>query len=256
MASKRPLALLRSLHALHISPPARTFSTSTPLFAAEAPAKPAAQQPAAQQPAVQKPQPVKKPQSIKKPRFAPLFPRRSPPVPAYPLGPALWHKKTNNGLYGGVTLRSGNNVSKETETKTRRKWRPNVQRKCLFSAALDRMVRVKVTTRALRTIDKCGGLDQYLLGNTRARIVEMGVKGWKLRWRIMQTESVKGMFMAERRELGLPARGLFVGRDGKWVSPEVLRRQIEEFDRKLEEEELEIGEGMESSKGPVEKVAS
>nr|GMC77721.1 54S ribosomal protein L24, mitochondrial [Ipomoea batatas] len=47
--------------------------------------------------------------------------------------------------------------------RTRRNWKPNVQGKRLFSYILDRFIRVKVTTHALRCIDKAGGLDEYLL---------------------------------------------------------------------------------------------
>lgn len=40
---------------------------------------------------------------------------------------------------------------------------PNVQNKNLFSATLSKFIEVKVTTAVLRTIDKKGGLDKYLL---------------------------------------------------------------------------------------------
>jgi large subunit ribosomal protein L28 len=38
-----------------------------------------------------------------------------------------------------------------------------VQRKRLFSAILDKPVTISVTTTALRTIDRFGGLDEYIL---------------------------------------------------------------------------------------------
>lgn len=47
--------------------------------------------------------------------------------------------------------------------RTRRNWKPNVQDKRLFSYIHDRHIRVKVTTHALRCIDKAGGIDEYLL---------------------------------------------------------------------------------------------
>ena len=49
----------------------------------------------------------------------------------------------------------GNNVS-HSQKKTRRQWKPNVQSKRIFVPELDRWVRVRVSTRALRTIDKMG----------------------------------------------------------------------------------------------------
>nr|GEW63146.1 hypothetical protein [Tanacetum cinerariifolium] len=42
---------------------------------------------------------------------------------------------------------------------TRRNWKPNVQEQRLFSYILDRLIRVKVTTHAIRCIDKAGGID-------------------------------------------------------------------------------------------------
>jgi len=49
-------------------------------------------------------------------------------------------------------------------------------------------VQVKVATRVLRTIDKCGGLDEYVVGEKTSRIRELGMKGWELRWRVMNTD--------------------------------------------------------------------
>ncbi|MEM7032303.1 MAG: 50S ribosomal protein L28 [Chloroflexota bacterium] len=49
----------------------------------------------------------------------------------------------------------GNNVS-HSQKKTRRQWKPNVQSKRIFVPELDRWIRVRVSTRALRSIDKIG----------------------------------------------------------------------------------------------------
>ncbi len=40
--------------------------------------------------------------------------------------------------------------------------------------------------RVLRTMDKVGGLDEYLMGEKPARIKELGVEGWRLRWMVMR----------------------------------------------------------------------
>mmetsp|Transcript_21154 Transcript_21154/g.27752 ORF Transcript_21154/g.27752 Transcript_21154/m.27752 type:complete len:119 (+) Transcript_21154:90-446(+) len=66
------------------------------------------------------------------------------------------------GLFAGRDVGFGNKVS-HSERKTRRKWKPNVQKKRLWSDILDDWVRFNVTTHALRCIDKAGGLDNYLL---------------------------------------------------------------------------------------------
>ncbi|KAJ4385920.1 hypothetical protein N0V85_007985 [Neurospora sp. IMI 360204] len=125
-------------------------------------------------------------------------------IPAYPYGPRRVYHQSNTGLYGSALIRFGNNVSKRNEIKTRRKWRPNVQQKRLWSKSLGVFVRTRVTTRVLRTIDKVGGLDEYLLGHKAARVKELGPWGWMLRWRIMQTPEVRERFAKEREALGLP----------------------------------------------------
>src|ERR1700710_2403137 len=70
-------------------------------------------------------------------------------VPEYPYGPSQIYKQSNFGLYGMQKIRFGNMVSEKNEIKTRRWWRPNVHAKKLWSDALGRMVRVRVTTRVL-----------------------------------------------------------------------------------------------------------
>ena len=45
----------------------------------------------------------------------------------------------------------------------KRKFKPNVFLKRVYSETLDEMVRFHLTTSALRSIDKMGGLDNYLL---------------------------------------------------------------------------------------------
>ena len=125
-------------------------------------------------------------------------------VPPYPHGPARWFKQSDKGLYGGQRIQFGNNVSRKTEIKTRRSWYPNIKRKALFSKALNRRIRVRVSTRVMRTIDKVGGLDEYLLGDKSARIKSLGMEGWRLRCMIMATKTVQNRFNEQRRALGLP----------------------------------------------------
>jgi large subunit ribosomal protein L28 len=49
----------------------------------------------------------------------------------------------------------GNSVS-HSQKKTRRQWKPNVQSRRIYVPEEDRWVRLKVSARALRTIDKIG----------------------------------------------------------------------------------------------------
>ena len=50
---------------------------------------------------------------------------------------------------------AGNNVS-HAHNKTRRRQLPNLQTKRIFVPELGRFVRIKLSTRALRTVDKKG----------------------------------------------------------------------------------------------------
>ena len=144
-------------------------------------------------------------------------------VPAYPYGRARWYKQSDLGLYGGQRIQFGNNVGPKSKTKTRRTWHPNVFNKRLYSRALGRYIQLRVSTRVLRTIDKLGGLDKYLLGDKEARIKELGMSGWWLRWAIMQTPSIRRKFAAEREALGLPPKGV-----DEMVQEEMAAEQVEE----------------------------
>ena len=62
----------------------------------------------------------------------------------------------------GAGPKAGNNVA-HSNTKTKRRFDPNLQRVHLLSDALGRSVPLRITTRALRTVQKHGGLDPFLL---------------------------------------------------------------------------------------------
>lgn len=72
--------------------------------------------------------------------------------------------RSRRGLYDGKDIRTGNNVSFSMR-HTKRKFRPNVFIKRVYSEVLDAMIPFHLTTSALRSIDKAGGLDNYLLKN-------------------------------------------------------------------------------------------
>jgi large subunit ribosomal protein L28 len=54
--------------------------------------------------------------------------------------------------------------------KTRRRYLPNVQQTSLMSDTLGEMVRLRVSTQAIRTIEKNGGLDAFLLGTSNRKL--------------------------------------------------------------------------------------
>lgn len=132
-----------------------------------------------------------------------LLPRDTAPPPPYPYGHSHFYKQRNHGLYGNAMIQFGNNVSERTEIKTRRRWHPNIVVKSIYSRALGRSVRVKVSTRVLRTIDKVGGLDGYLMGGKAGRVRELGEEGWRLRWAVVNAPSMKKRVKAEPVVRGL-----------------------------------------------------
>lgn len=67
----------------------------------------------------------------------------------------------------GKGVLTGNNVS-HANNKTRRRFLPNLQETSVLSDALGGMVRIRVSTHGLRTIEHNGGLDAFLL-TTSAR---------------------------------------------------------------------------------------
>ncbi|KAL9089093.1 MAG: hypothetical protein Q9165_005906 [Trypethelium subeluteriae] len=159
--------------------------------------------------------------------FAECFPKTGARYPTIPM-------VRRDGLYGGLMIQHGNNVGETFAVKTRRTWHPNIQPHSLYSRALGRPIRLRVATRVLRTIDKVGGLDEYLVGsNTSARIRELGVTGWALRWRVLQTEVMRKRFGIRKRE-----------RD--WLGQ---ARRLRTLDGLEEEEELEGADKREFNQG-------
>ena len=79
--------------------------------------------------------------------------------------------------FTGKGVMAGNNVS-HANNKTRRRFLPNIQQTALFSDALGRMVRLKLSTRAIRTIEHNGGLDSFLLSTPDRKL---GVEAVRLK---------------------------------------------------------------------------
>ncbi len=62
----------------------------------------------------------------------------------------------------GKGVLTGNNVS-HANNRSRRRFLPNIQQTSLLSDTLGRMVRLKISTNGIRTVEKNGGLDAYLM---------------------------------------------------------------------------------------------
>jgi len=73
----------------------------------------------------------------------------------------------------GKGVLSGNNVS-HANNKTRRRFLPNLQVASLLSDTLGSEIRLRLSTRAIRTIEHNGGIDAYLLGTPNTKLTEEG----------------------------------------------------------------------------------
>jgi large subunit ribosomal protein L28 len=71
----------------------------------------------------------------------------------------------------GKTVMSGNNVS-HANNRTRRRFLPNLQSASMQSEILNRKVSLRVSTSAMRTVEKHGGLDAFLLQARNAELAD------------------------------------------------------------------------------------
>ena len=71
----------------------------------------------------------------------------------------------------GKGVMTGNNVS-HANNKTRRRFLPNLQHTSMASEILGRNVSLRVSVSAIRTIEKHGGLDAFLLQARNAELAD------------------------------------------------------------------------------------
>ena len=81
----------------------------------------------------------------------------------------------------------GHNVS-HSNRKTNRRFDPNLQKVTFYSEALRRRVPLRVCTRVIRTVQKHGGLDAYLV---RTDIAKLAPEGARLKRRVHKVLSGK-----------------------------------------------------------------
>jgi large subunit ribosomal protein L28 len=75
----------------------------------------------------------------------------------------------------GKGVMAGNNVS-HANNRSRRRFLPNIQDASLMSEALGKAVRLKLSTRAIRSIEHNGGLDSYLLTTSDRKLTDEAVR--------------------------------------------------------------------------------
>jgi large subunit ribosomal protein L28 len=73
----------------------------------------------------------------------------------------------------GKGVLSGNNVS-HANNKTRRRFLPNLQVTSLLSDILGHEIRLRLSTRAIRTVEHNGGIDAFLLGTSNTKLTDEG----------------------------------------------------------------------------------
>ena len=73
----------------------------------------------------------------------------------------------------GKGVQTGNNVS-HANNRSRRRFLPNLQQTSLISDALGRMVRLKLASHTIRSIEHNGGLDAYLVNTAAAKLTDEG----------------------------------------------------------------------------------
>jgi len=85
----------------------------------------------------------------------------------------------------GKGVRSGHLVS-HANNKRKRVFRPNLQTVTLASDTLGQSVSLKISMIALRTVDRQGGLDAFLLG---ARDDELSTRALRLKRQIARKQA-------------------------------------------------------------------
>lgn len=94
---------------------------------------------------------------------------------------------TKRCVISGKGVQTGNNVSKSNR-KTRRRFMPNLQEVAVYSEILGAQVTLRVSTNGLRTIEKNGGIDTYLLTKPVSRLTD---EAKALRKRIENAKAAK-----------------------------------------------------------------
>ena len=85
----------------------------------------------------------------------------------------------------GRGVQTGNNVS-HANNRSRRRWLPNMQRTSFLSDVLGETIKLRLSTRGIRTIEKKGGLDTFLLDTPETKL---GPNLQKLKRRVLDAAS-------------------------------------------------------------------
>ena len=70
---------------------------------------------------------------------------------------------------------TGNNVS-HANNRTKRRFIPNLQNVKLYSGTLQKYINLNITIRTMKTVEKNGGLDSYIIKNSNKNLAEKAIK--------------------------------------------------------------------------------
>ena len=90
----------------------------------------------------------------------------------------------------GKLVLTGNNVS-HANNKTKRRFLPNLQIVSLYSEKLNKKIRFKVAASTLRTVEKNGGIDNFLLDASNQNLSSSARKYKKSIEKIINSENIK-----------------------------------------------------------------
>ena len=79
----------------------------------------------------------------------------------------------------GKMYQSGNNVS-HARNRTKRKFLPNLQNISFLSEKLGKKIQLRVATSTIRTVEKKGGLDEFLINTSNTKLPPEALKIKKL----------------------------------------------------------------------------
>ena len=70
---------------------------------------------------------------------------------------------------------TGNNVS-HANNRTKRRFIPNLQNVKLYSGTLKKYINLNITIRTMKTVEKNGGLDSYLIKTSNKNLADTAIK--------------------------------------------------------------------------------
>ena len=90
----------------------------------------------------------------------------------------------------GKLVITGNNVS-HANNRTRRRFIPNLQNVSLYSDSLQKKLKFRIATSTLRTVEKNGGIDGFLMKSTGKNLSQEAKKFKKSIFKVSESKNIK-----------------------------------------------------------------